>query len=149
MLVASGFAGSAALADEPAPEPAPIVETTDEIGTLAYPGCQLGWACVWQYTNYGGGWAAAPSDGPFTKWSVNGARTGHNSAGANGNSCKYSKFWNSDRDKYFTLQSASWTGGQANRDANLSNGAGFGGNSNEAWKNRIRRVTFNGGSNCV
>ena len=150
-LITGGLATTSAIADESAtPEPtATTQETASAVTPLAtYPGCTLGWACVWQYNDYGGGWAAAPSNGPFKKWSVDGARTGHNSAGANGNASKYSRYWNSEGTKYFDLRSASWSGTAATRDPNLANGAGFNGQSNEAWKNRIRTVTFHGGTNC-
>ena len=147
ILAASGFAGSAAFADEPTPEPAPVVEITDEIDTQAFPGCALGYACLWKSSNYGGSWAAAPANGPFSVGTA-AVRDTHNSAGANGKSCKYTRFWNNKNNRYFSLKSESWDGSAASRDANLANGAGIGPYKAENWTNRVKGAEFHTGTNC-
>ncbi len=150
-MTCTGFFAGAASADEatePAPETAVVV---NEVGPQAtYPGFVLGWSGVFEKASYEGAYAAAGMDGPFTAWDGGGAaRTKHNSAGANGNLCEYTRFYNSASSKYFVLKSASWSGPGQTRDPDLSNGAGGSGAKDENWTNRVRSLKFLGGSNCI
>lgn len=150
-MTCTGFFAGAASADEsaePAPETAVVV---NEVGPQAtYPGFVLGWSGVFEKASYEGAYAAAGMNGPFTAWDGGGAaRTKHNSAGANGNLCKYTRFWNSEGTKYFFLRSESWDGTEQTRDPNLANGVGTGTWSKENWQNRVRTLEFHTGSRCV
>ncbi len=155
MLVAGGFVGTAAQADEAEPTPvvaeapAAVNETTIEVGPLAFPGCTLGWACVWVGDNYTGGSAAANYSGGYTWVSspLSPAKALQNSAAANGNLCRKTAFYNTG-GRYFVLNSQTRLGGTS-RDPNLSNGAGNAGSTTMNWKNQVRSFEFFNGPNCV
>lgn len=144
MLAASGSFAATAFADDAQAVPTPLTVSTGIGPQASYPGCDLGWACVWGGSDYSGGWAAANYPGPFTAWSTATAKTTHNSAGANGNLCDYARYYNWDSSKFFDLQSAHASGGLQSRDPNLANGAGFNGNASENWQNKVRFIGFYG-----
>lgn len=153
-LTVSGLFGTAVQADEASDDLAASatensITLEGEIGTQAFPGCQLGWACVWAGKDYTSASAAASHDGVYT-WTSDGgtAVLFQNSAAANGNLCYKTRFYNSDRTKFFVLNSQTRLGGTS-RDPNLSNGAGNAGATTMNWTNKIRRFAFFNGPNCA
>ncbi|MFT0848947.1 hypothetical protein VR010_14505 [Actinomycetaceae bacterium L2_0104] len=159
MLIAGGFAGTAAQADETEPTPVVAEAPADEIAgvetevsPLAAGGCTLGWGCVWRNSNYGGAWAASDYNS-FLRLSSDEAgvaKTVSNSAWANGNLCHATSFRTGSMDShhYFILDSQ--TRRVTNfKDATLSNGAGRGPWAGENWQNRVRYLRFFDGPNCT
>lgn len=143
-LAGSSFLASVSFAEEPATATSKTISAT-EIRPLLMSGCELGYACIWSGKNYKGEWAADYANtGPFdigSTW----ARAHHNSAAANGNACKATRFWNGSHTKYFVLSSETGGTGQS-RDPYLTNGAGWTGWTNENWENNARSAQF---VNCV
>ncbi|MGO1592517.1 MAG: hypothetical protein ACTHW1_09770 [Ancrocorticia sp.] len=158
MLVTSGLLATSVQADETddlsitdQTANSIVMESGSEIVPLAFPGCQLGWACVWTGKDYTGVAAAAAQNGGYT-WAENPggalAYSFQNSAAANGNLCHKTRFFNSGKTRHFVLNSQTRLGGTS-RDPNLSNGAGNAGSTNISWTNKIRSFEFFSGANCV
>ncbi len=113
------------------------------ITSSAAASCTLGDACTWTSSSYTG----TQSSYGYDQWTTTNYS---NSVWARGYLCEKTSFrtGNSSSDSYFTLYSH-YHYGKNYRDANLSDGAGFGPYNSQNWKDKIRYVRFFEGPNCV